>query len=344
MEAALFAPGLGYYAAGATKLGPGGDFITAPERSPLFSKAVAHACQGIIEQTPSANILELGPGRGTMARDLMQALDPKPPQYYCLERSADLRERQQETIKKALPNDQDRFIWLDQLPTHFEGIILANEVADCLPAARFRMADGDVLESVVHLENDRFIETWINPITPNFKEQVTMCPGFPWHDGYTSEFMPSLPAWIKSLADALHQGVIILIDYGFPAREYYHLQRSMGTLMCHFQHHAHSDPFIHVGCQDITTHVNFSALAKAGVDAGLTLMGYGNQASFLLNHGLLDYNPSADDPVKAYQQRQAVMALTSPNEMGEMFKVMVFSKAWDTPVGAFTHFDQSERL
>lgn len=344
MEAALFTPNLGYYTAGATKLGPGGDFITAPERSPLFSKAMAHACQGILNHKPGSNILEIGPGRGTMAIDIMQALHPKPPHYYCLERSADLRQRQSERVHEAFPKDHDRFTWLTQLPTAFEGIILANEVADCLPAARFRMRQKHVLESVVRLEDDRFIEDWVTPITPHFMERVTSLPGYPWTDGYTSEFMPSLPAWIKSLAHAMQQGVIILIDYGFTAREYYHPQRDMGTLMCHFQHHAHTDPFIHVGCQDITTHVDFSTLAKAGVDAGLDLLGYGNQASFLLNHGLLDYNAPTDDPVKAYQQRQAVMALTSPNEMGEMFKVMVFGKGWDGPFEAFTHFDQSERL
>jgi len=345
MEAALYAPGLGYYAAGAMKFGAAGDFVTAPEMTPLFGRTLAHAIAPVLAET-GGDVLELGAGSGRLAADVLgelERLGALPARYCILEVSADLRQRQQETMARVLPHLRERVHWLDALPEHFSGVILGNEVLDALPVELVHWTEsGPQLRGVV-LKGDAF--AWqdrpvADPVLRTRAEALNLPPG------YVSEINPAADALIASLGHCLDRGMILMIDYGFSASEYYHPQRHMGTLRVHYRHHALDDPFYLPGLCDLTAHVDFSAVAQAGVAAGLELAGYTSQASFLLNSGLTELlmqTPSTD--AAAYlPQANAVQRLVSPAEMGELFKVIGFDKGGVAPLAGLVRGDRRHSL
>lgn len=345
MELALYAPGLGYYTAGAHKFGEAGDFITAPELSPLFGRTLARQVSEIMAASQSA-ILELGAGSGKLAVDMLAALEQLgqlPDRYSILEISADLRERQQALLRVRLPHLLERVDWLDTLPETFSGAIVANEVLDALPVHLVHWRDSALNERGVTVENGRFIWQECNLDAPELlqaAQQISV------PDGYVSEICLAARGLLNSLAQCLAQGAILFIDYGFGAREFYHPQRSSGTLMCHYRHHAHAEPFFLPGLQDITAHVNFTDIAECGIDAGLTLSGYTNQAFFLINCGITELLQETDpEKLRDYLPLSGqVQKLTNPAEMGELFKVMALSKNVQRPLCGFTRGDMSRTL
>ena len=332
MQMALYQPGLGYYSAGTHKIGAAGDFVTAPEISPLFSQCLARQCQQVLATLDEGVIIEFGAGLGTMAADILLTLQQQnslPKNYFIIEVSADLRQRQQQKLQAELPDYFSHIIWLDGLPEKpVNGVVLANEVLDAMPVNRFTLSNNKVQEVYVGYQQDTFVDVLVD------SEQDV--PFAHFADGYTSEVNGLLKPWLKSVEGIVAQGVILLIDYGFPAREYYHPDRSMGTLMCHYRHHAHGDPYYYPGLQDITAHVDFTAVANT---TDLALAGFTSQAAFLLNCGLLDFLKTPD-----INRNKQVNILTSPSEMGELFKVMALAKNYDQPLIGFSQFDKRGRL
>ena len=345
METALYAPGLGYYAAGATKLGTAGDFVTAPEMTPLFGRTLAHAIAPVLRET-GGEVLELGAGSGRLAVDMLgelERLDALPTRYDILEVSADLRVRQQATLAHALPHLLDRVHWLDALPEAVSGVILGNEVLDALPVELVHWTDDAPMQRGVSLKGDAFV--WQDrpiaaPLLRARADALTLAPG------YLSEINPAVDALIASLAACLTRGLILMIDYGFGESEYYHPQRHMGTLRAHYRHHALDDPFYLPGLCDLTAHVDFSAVARAGMAAGLDLAGYASQANFLLNAGLTELlmQVSPADAAAYLPQANAVQRLLSPAEMGDLFKVIAFGKGDIAPLAGFARGDRRHAL
>jgi len=349
MNKALYAPGLGYYSSSLRKFGAEGDFITAPEISPLFSQCLAKQCQQVLASFDEGMILEFGAGSGIMAADILKALESLnelPKQYLILELSADLQQRQRETLQAQVPHLLDRVQWLKSLPTEpLQGVILANEVLDAMPVQRFRLDEQGVSEYYVSLGDDDNTPFIWQTASSSDESLLTTVEALRPDVGYVSELNLALPAWIQSLSDILAAGLVLLIDYGFPSSEYYHPQRNQGTLMCHYQHYAHDNPLILVGLQDITAHVNFTAVAEAADAAGLHVSGYTNQANFLLSCGLTEllsgFEPN--DSKNYLQQTQAAKKLIMPHEMGELFKVMALSRNLDMPLLGFVK-DERVRL
>ena len=353
MRMALYEPGLGYYSGGSARFGKGGDFVTAPLLSPLFSRTLARQCADCLEAMAQPVILELGAGTGEMAAELLAelaTLERLPSKYLILELSGSLRAQQQETLQRRVPELLPRIEWLDRLPEQpFEGMVLANEVLDALPVQLFRIRAGEVLELAVGQEDGRLV--WIERPAPEPLQRaaarIQEDLGGPLPDGYTSEYCPRLEPWLASLAEVLRRGVMLFIDYGYPRAEYYHPQRHMGTLICHYRHRAHSDPLILPGLQDITAFVDFTAVADAGTAAGLELLGFAPQGQFLLGAGLLDLlqeamtEPGSRESLLLAQQ---VKTLTLPGEMGERFKVMAFGRDFAAPLRGFSLADQRFRL
>jgi SAM-dependent MidA family methyltransferase len=345
MELALYAPGLGYYAAGKQKFGAAGDFITAPEMGSLFARCLARPCQSTLAQLGGGDILEAGPGNGALAADLLlelEALGHLPKRYLILELSNELRERQAETLQCKAPQLLQRVHWLDALPADFRGVILANELLDAMPTERFKVTSGGVQQLHVARENDRFVWHEI-PADDRIRARVEPLALSP---GYTSEINLQAEAWVRSVADILEQGVMLLVDYGFPRAEFYHPQRTDGTLMCHYRHRAHDDPLTLVGLQDITAHIDFTAIAEAGIETGLSLLGYTSQAAFLIGCGL-EQLMSASDPrdTRAHLGlTQQVKKLTSPHEMGELYKVIALGRGTREPFPGFAVHDRRGRL
>ncbi len=344
MELALHAPGLGYYAAGARKFGPGGDFITAPELGSLFARCLARQCAQVLKHG-GGDLLEFGPGSGALAAELLrelERLDALPQRYFLLETSGELRARQQEHLARNLPHLADRLEWLQQLPHEFRGVVVANEVLDTMPVELFRTTTEGVLQRGVAWDGAAF--TWRDEPAPaalaQRVEALALAPG------YVSEINLAAEAWIASVASILERGVLLLIDYGFPQHEYYHPQRNEGTLMCHYRHRAHGDPLIRVGLQDITAHVDFTAMAQAAVDAGLEVLGYTSQAAFLLASGLDELMAQSNpDDARAHLALTAeAKKLTLPSEMGELFKVLALGRGVDLPLRGFTLDDRRGRL
>jgi SAM-dependent MidA family methyltransferase len=351
MEAALYAPGLGYYAAGAMKFGAAGDFVTAPELTPLFGRTLAHAIAPVLRDSPDGDktggeILELGAGSGKLAVDVLgelAQLDALPTRYCILEVSADLRARQQDRIARERPQLADRVQWLDALPAQFSGVMLGNEVLDALPVELVHWTQAGPQVRGVMLDGEQF--AWQDhaiddPVLRARADALNLAPG------YLSEISLAADALITSLAHSLQRGLILLLDYGFSAGEYYHPQRHMGTLRAHYRHHALDDPFYLPGLCDLTAHVDFSALAQAGRAAGLDLAGYTSQANFLLNAGLAELlmQTSPTDAAAFLPQSNAVQRLVSPAEMGDLFKVMGLGKRLATPFSGFARGDRRHTL
>ena len=350
MHMALYLPSLGYYSGGAKKFGKGGDFVTAPEISPLFAQTLARQAAQILTEISHnhlmASILELGAGTGKLAAEMLlelELLHTLPAQYFILEVSDHLRQIQRETLQKRLSaNLFKRVVWLDTIPTSFVGLIIGNEVLDAIPAHLIVNTAAGLYERGVSFEQELIWQD--KPLQKGklYDEFST----YSLSNHYLTEVCPAASGLINSLASCLKQGVILMIDYGFGAAEYYHPQRNQGTLMCHYQHYAHANPFINLGLQDITAHVNFSTIADAGIAQGLSLAGYCNQASFLMNCGILDLlaevSPS-NMPVYA-PLAAAAQKLLSPAEMGELFKVIAMAKAFEADLIGFKSGDKSHML
>ncbi|HVY53525.1 MAG TPA: SAM-dependent methyltransferase, partial [Gammaproteobacteria bacterium] len=348
MELSLYAPGLGYYSAGCHKLGKSGDFITAPEISPLFGKCVAHQFADILQALPNGDILELGAGSGVFAKDViteLAQLKNLPSHYFILETSAELRRRQQELLKAECPYYFSKIVWLDRLPQAFHGIIFANEVLDALPTHCFQIQDKKVLERCVAIKDNDFTWTAKEPLTVELAHKAeSIAKEFNLLDGYHSEINLLIPHWIASLANTLNQGVIIFFDYGYSRKEFYHHDRSNGTLRCYFQHRCHDDPFIFCGLQDITASVDFTSLVEDALDARLQLSGYTTQSAFLLATGIAQFAEAPPFSMQHYQQNQAMKLLMLPSEMGTAVKAVAFTKQWDNPLRGFSLFDKRHEL
>ncbi len=346
MELALYAPGLGYYMAGARKLGRDGDFVTAPELSPLFARCLARQLAELAGHG-LADVLELGAGSGALAAGLLRelaAMGRLPKRYFILEVSADLRERQQQRLRESAPQCADRVQWLDVLPRAYTGVIIGNEVLDAIPAHVVVTRGGDILEAGVRYDAANGSFQWHEAPAPENVRSVARALGLP-PDDYRTEINLTARAFVQSFARLLERGVLLFADYGFPAREYYHPQRMRGTLMCHYRHRAHDDPFFLPGLQDITAHVDFSAIAQAGATAGLSVLGYTNQAQFLVNCGITDLlaGTPADDPAYAPLAAGA-QKLLSPAEMGELFKVIALGKNISAPLLGFVQGNRRHTL
>lgn len=345
MELALYLPGLGYYDGGSAKFGGAGDFVTAPELSPLFARTLARQVAEVLAAT-GGSVLELGAGSGRMAADLLIALDELeqlPEQYWMLEVSAELRARQRDRIGKLPAHLGRKAAWLDRLPEHFAGVIFANEVLDALPVHLVVWRDDGLFERGVTWRGER-LEFDDRRLTQT--DLLAAAGRLHLSSPYLSEVGLAGPALVRSLASELERGLLLFIDYGFGQAEYYHPQRNQGTLMCHYRHRAHDDPFVFPGLQDVSAHVDFSAIARAGVDSGLAQLGYTSQAHFLVNLGITDLLARTPaDQVSAYlPQASAVQKLLSPAEMGELFKVIALGRGLDKPLTGFLHGDLSRLL
>ena len=347
MALALYAPGLGYYMAGARKLGAGGDFVTAPEISPLFGRTLTRQVRQLL-QAGLPEVLEIGAGSGALAADVLlelERLGSVPRRYLILELSPDLRERSRDTLAARAPHLIERVAWLNGLPPAFEGVILGNEVLDAMPFHRVIRCQGDTLEGFVQYDAKAhaFLDLELRA-TDAVRKAAAELP-LPEHD-YRTEVQLAARGFIRSIGATLKRGVALFFDYGFPRHEYYHPQRAGGTLMCHYRHHAHDDPFFLPGLQDITTHVDFSAIAQAGREAELDILGYASQAQFLVSCGITDLlaETPADD-VRAYAPLAAqAQKLLSPAEMGELFKVIALGKGVPGPLLGFALADKSSTL
>jgi len=344
MELALYAPGLGYYAGGAAKFGAAGDFVTAPEMTPLFGRTLARTAEAVLRET-GGDMLELGAGSGRLALDLLRELETRqtlPTHYRILEPSPDLQARQRALLAAEAPHLLPRVSWLERLPERFRGLILANEVLDAMPVHLLRWREGALFERGVIWQADEF--AWLDrPLTdgPLWLAGQILDPG----PDYLSEINLVAPAWIASLGQCLEHGAMLCFDYGFPRSEYFHPQRYMGTLRVHYRHHSLDDPFYLPGLCDLTAHVDFSAVADAACASGLDLLGYTSQANFLLNAGLLELmqrmTPGSIDYLRA---ATAVQKLLQPSEMGELFKAIALGRGLDEHLPGFERGDRRGAL
>lgn len=333
MELALYAPGLGYYVSGAHKFGKGGDFVTAPEISPYFGRCLAHQCHQLFEQTDTQNILEFGAGTGVMAAQILAELErlqpDQPVLYQILELSPELQQRQRQTLQQQISHLADRVEWVTEVPEGYAGMVLANEVLDAMPVHVFRRNEQTVEEQHVALQEGKLILQWKLART-EFHQAVSAIEKDmgELQPGYVSEVNLRLAPWLQMLGERLARAVVLLIDYGYTRQEYYHPQRSMGTLICHYRHQVHEDVLLRPGLQDITASVDFTAVAEAGEKAGLQPMGFNSQTNFLLGCGLEDLL-SGLDPENVEQHMlamQGVKQLILPTAMGERFKVIALGK------------------
>ncbi len=348
MEMALYQPGFGYYSAGARKFGAAGDFVTAPEMTAYFGRALARQVAQVMAAS-APHVLEVGAGSGRLAADLLlelERLDALPESYDILDLSADLRERQQATLAAAAPHLLARVRWLDRLPELYAGVVVANELLDAMPAHVVAWRENGIFERGVGLDdsggftwNERPASGALLAAAEEIGRQCSLPPG------YESEISLAARAWAAEWGHRLQRGALLLIDYGFPRREFYHQQRGRGTLMCHYRHHSHPDPFHLPGLQDVTVHVDFTAIIAAADAAGLDLLGYTSQGQFLLNCGILDLlaveSAGSTDYIRA---AGAINKLLMPHEMGELFKVIAIGRGIDQPLCGFASGDQSRRL
>ncbi|MGI9204792.1 MAG: class I SAM-dependent methyltransferase [Woeseiaceae bacterium] len=351
MQQVLYAPGLGYYAAGAAKFGAAGDFVTAPELSPLFGAVLAQQSARVFEQLGGGDLLEPGAGTGALAVSILRKLsdlDALPRRYLILEVSPDLQERQERRLHAEVPEFASKVTWIEQLPENFSGVVIANEVVDALPVERFRISDGKVLQARVSVEGSRFVWVYADapPVLQNAVKQIEADLGVEFAEGYESEVSLSAQHWVSDLARAVSSGFIFIIDYGLSRREYYARERNQGWLRCHFRHHAHNEPLIFPGIQDVTAWVDFSAIAEAASSSDMTVAGYVTQAELLLHGGLQDEladfsTLSATEQAKLSGQ---VKLLTLPAEMGENFKCLGLSRGDLSVPPALSMSDRTHRL
>ncbi len=347
MQQALYEPGLGYYVNGLRKFGAEGDFTTAPERSPLFARALARQVTQVLAAVPDGEVLEFGPGSGALAAELLAELDLLgclPQRYLMLELSAELQQRQRDAIARRVPHLAGRVAWLSQLPDRVTGVVIANEVLDAMPVRRFRMAEGGLAELYVTATGEG-LELVAD--APQDDRLVRRLEPLDLPTGYESEVNFAAEAWVHTLCERMERSLLLLIDYGYPQAEYYHPQRHSGTLQCHYRQRAHGDALLWPGLQDITAHVDFTAMAQAACAAGATLAGFANQAQFLINCGLPQLLEAVDpaDPQYldlALQARQLLL----PQAMGEAFKVLALTRGLDDSAGliGFASGDRRHRL
>ena len=351
MDMALYEPGLGYYSAGATKFGAAGDFVTAPGVSGLFGRALARQVAEVLAAAAGDVVLELGAGDGRLAADVLAGLREQsalPERYLILEVSASLKERQRKTLERCAPDLMDRVQWLDVPPTEpFDGAIIANEVVDALPVRRFVRRTAEPREQGVVWAGDGFdwCEYSASADLAAAVNAIEAERGAPLADGYESEVLVRLEPWIAGICAGLRRGAALFIDYGYPRAEFYHPERRAGTLVCQYRHRAHPNPFVLPGLQDITAFVDFTALAEAGLAAGLEVSGYTTQAHFLMGCGLPSMlEDAALDSAERLRLAQQAKTLMMPGEMGERFKVMALGRGMDRPLSAFAMFDHRGRL
>jgi SAM-dependent MidA family methyltransferase len=351
MDLALYAPGLGYYSAGARKLGVGGDFTTAPEVSRLFGACAAVQCAEVLRSLSAGSIMEIGAGSGRMAADLLarlETLGQLPEHYWILEVSADLRQRQREHLEKRLPQLLHRVHWLDRPPAEsFDGVILANEVLDALPVARFRWHASAVEELGVEVPGQEF--AWgarpANAAMLHICRELSEVCG-PWTDGYVSEYCPRLSAWTRAVTQPLRRGAVLWFDYGLPRAQYYLPERHEGTLVCHFRQRVVDDPFANIGLQDISAWVDFTRVAEASREGGFQLAGFTTQAHFLAGLKIDQEMRLAAGSDENHFARLANQArqLMMPGEMGERFKAMAWLRGLDIPLSGFALLDLRHSL
>jgi len=341
MEAALYAPGLGYYSAGSQRFGAEGDFVTAPEISSLFGRTLARVCQQQFSST-AAHLLEIGAGSGRMAADILQQCAADgcfPDSYQILETSADLRQKQRQLLRSVLNQQQFSAVrWLDHWPQGFSGVVVGNEVLDAMPVHVLVKQQGQWWELGVNDSSQGFVWEQTgdqhNPACADMQAlEATLPEALP--EGYCTEINRHYSGWFGELYAALDQAVVLLIDYGYSQAEYYLPERSSGTLMCFYRHRAHPDPLILPGLQDITSFVDFGAAKVAAEAAGFNSLGRSSQAEFLIANGLLEW-PNSEDPKALLQQAQQIKQLTLPGEMGEKFQVLGLLKNTQTQVAGFS--------
>jgi SAM-dependent MidA family methyltransferase len=341
MELALYAPELGYYTAGSRKLGKDGDFTTAPELTPLFGHALAQQVRDLIN-AGLTEILEVGAGSGALAAAMLEELDrldAVPDRYLILELSPELRARERDTLAARVPHLMERVAWLNQLPPTFSGLIIGNEVLDAMPVEVVRSGDAGIEQGGV----DRELRWTFRPAAGAL---LTAAKELDLPPGYTTEIGLAAQAFVATLAGILQRGAIVFIDYGFPRREYYHPQRSAGTLMCHYRHRAHDDPFYLPGLQDITAHVDFTAMAEVAHAGGLDVAGYTTQAHLLINLGLTELmlRTPPEEAGRYLPVAAAANKLLSPAEMGELFKAIAFTRGVNEPLRGFVSGDRRHAL
>lgn len=353
MELALYSPGLGYYAGGLRKFGADGDFVTAPELSPLFARCLARQCAQVLEALDGGEILELGAGSGAMAVELLAELERLgrlPERYTVLELSGELRERQRRRLVERVPRLAGRVSWLDRLPQRpFRGLIIGNEVLDAMPVQVFALRAEGIKERGVGLGPGGAL-VWEEreadaALRARIERLLADLPHRPAPD-YVSELNPNLPGWMRALAGCLEAGLVLLIDYGYPRHAYYAAERVQGTLICHYRHRSHEDPFFWPGLQDITANVDFTAVAEAAAEAELSVAGFTTQANFLIGCGLEEVYQEAleADPGRLYALSQQVQRLTLPAEMGERFYAIGLSRHLGLTPRGFALRDMSNRL
>jgi len=341
MELALYAPRFGYYTGGARKFGREGDFVTAPEISELFSRCLANQVAQVLNALGRGVVLEFGAGTGIMAADMLAELErcgSLPDEYLILEVSSELRERQAATLSERIPHLLAKVRWLDRLPeTPVYGVMVANEVLDAFPVHRFRSTSTGIQTLRTACVGDQLQGTWVSARNEVNEAVARIAAQFPMDDGYESELCMRTAPWVEALSDCLARGLILLVDYGYPRREYYHPRRRLGTLLCHYRHLAHDDPFLYPGLQDITAHVDFTAVAEAAVGCGLEVAGFATQAHFLLGCGLEGFagEARARGEMAWFQTAEQVKRLTLPSEMGERFKVMGLVRDLDERLSGF---------
>ena len=346
MRIALYAPGLGYYAAGARKFGADGDFTTAPEMTPLFARALAAPVAAILATSEARDVVEFGAGTGALAAELLTtlaSLDALPARYRILDVSPDLAARQRATLARLAPAQLARVEWIGALPDAVDGAVVMNEVLDAIPPHVIGRRDGAWLERGVAWDGAL---RWEDRPLRDAQLLALARERFPADGDYTSEVNPAAEALVESVARRMAGGALLVLDYGFPQREYYHAQRSEGTLMAHYRHRAHADPFRWPGLTDLTAHVDFTAIALAGERGGLTLDGYAPMAGFLIGAGILDRLRDCGEPASVAYLREAaaVQRLLSPAEMGELFKVMALATRGGIVSKYFAAADRSHRL
>ena len=347
MQMALYEPIYGYYSGKKDVLGKQGDFVTAPELCPLFGYTIAHQIQEIMPHT-GPMVLEFGAGSGRLCIDILTQLNLKgqlPEHYFILEVSENLRSLQQQTILQEIPELFEKVVWLERWPVDFCGVVVANEVLDAMPIHRFLWKNGEVFESVISYDSkqDALTEAFIlsqNPQLIDAVKALNLNPDAP----YCSELNLWMSGWLSSLSASIKQAVVLLFDYGYPQSEYYHPDRNEGTLMCHAKHYAHTNFLLHPGEQDITAHVDFTAVAIEAVAQGFDVLGFCNQASFLLANGILDSLNQETDTVKYQKLATQSKVLLQPHEMGEIIKVMALGKNYFEGLTGFKMFDRRVSL